>query len=211
MVKEYRQRLAVLMLILFAACCVCGCMYPYETAAVSYYGREEKESPAEYKNTGEQEADLKSVPDTAAVQKEIFVYVCGCVSNPGVYRLTEGSRVYQAIEAAGGFLEDAGRNTLNLAAALQDGQQLYVPDVREEEILWKQPVQSGQQEDSLISLNRASAQELMQLPGIGETRAQAILAYREKNGSFGTIEEIMQVPGIKEAVFLKVKDMITVD
>ena len=109
------------------------------------------------------------------------------------------------MEAAGGFLPEADRDYCNLAQPVEDGQQIRVPTRAEAESLREA---ERQKSDGLIDINTASEAELMQLPGIGQTRAQAIIAWREKNGGFQTIEDIMKVSGIKESAFLKIKDRI---
>ena len=128
------------------------------------------------------------------------------------------SRVFQAIEAAGGMREDASGISVNQAQTLSDGQQIYVPTVQEAEegklvpqTFETQETETGMDaasEDGLVDLNTADAQTLKTLSGIGDSKAQAILAYREEHGAFSSIEEIMQVPGIKESTFSKIKDKI---
>lgn len=152
---------------------------------------------------------------------EIFVHVCGCVQTPGLYCLSAGTRAGEAIEAAGGFTKKADSVAVNLAQQLEDGQQIYVP-AREE----KSSVQSGEEGSSSftgsqhlvdsqdvnqkVNLNTASLQDLTALSGIGTTRAEAILAYRQENGSFSSIEDIKNVSGIGDGIFEKIKDSITV-
>lgn len=143
----------------------------------------------------------EGVPQTAPGQ--IYVHVCGQVRQPGVVTLPDGSRAWEAVEAAGGLTEEAQEAAVNLAAALRDGEKLYIPGEGE-----SMPEAS---DGSLINLNTADADRLQTLPGIGESRAADILSYRERQGGFRTIEEIMQVPGIKESIFEKIRDKITVD
>ncbi|MBO4289475.1 MAG: helix-hairpin-helix domain-containing protein [Lachnospiraceae bacterium] len=135
----------------------------------------------------------------------LIVHVCGAVRNEGVYRLPAGSRIEDAVIAAGGFLPTADRDYCNLAQPVEDGQQIRVPTRAEAESLRES---RRQQNDGLININTAKEEELMQLPGIGQARAQAIIAWREENGGFQTIEDIMKVPGIKESAFQKIKDRI---
>ena len=136
---------------------------------------------------------------------KIAVHVCGAVEEPGVYYLAPDARVADAIEAAGGFSADADRDWLNLAEPLTDGVQVRVPTVLEGEELASAEAASRA---ALIDINTAGAEELMTLPGIGESRALAIIAYRETNGPFAEITDIMRVSGIKEAAFEKIKDRI---
>ena len=153
----------------------------------------------------------------------IYVDVCGAVKEPGVYELPRGSRVFQAIEKAGGFLEDAQQNLINQAEYLTDGQQIHIYTKEEAEKMresgtggmpdqefFSQNVSKEQTTDGKININQADKTMLMTLSGIGETRAEAIVAYRQKNGGFSTIEELMQVEGIKEKTYEKLKDKITV-
>ena len=137
----------------------------------------------------------------------VCVYVCGEVISPGVYELRAESRIGEAIEAAGGMTGEAASTWLNLAERITDGQKIEVPSKEQaEELLDK----SAQEENGLINLNTATAEQLMTLRGIGESKAEDILNYREQHGGFGSIEELMQIPGIKERVFEKIKDQITV-
>ena len=139
----------------------------------------------------------------------IYVNVCGQVANPGVYRLTKESRMFEAIEAAGGITEDAHETVLNLAEVLEDGQQIYIPSRKEVETQEKTE-KEAEKDDGKINLNSASKEELMTLSGIGEVKAQAIISYREEHGGFQSIEELTEVAGIKDASFQKVKDQIKV-
>ena len=137
----------------------------------------------------------------------VFVYVCGEVEKPGVYELQEGDRVVDAVEAAGGMTEEASDTWLNLAELISDGQKIEVPSREQAEELAKV---REEEESGLVNLNTASEEELMTLTGIGEAKAREILNYREEHGGFQKPEELMEIPGIKEGVFLKIKDQITV-
>lgn len=158
--------------------------------------------------------DDESQPESVWV---ILVHVCGAVMDPGVYELEVGSRVYQLIELAGGFTRDAAKGYLNLAEGLYDGQKVVIPTVSEAEddrYGQREPeVEHGGSaaDDALININTADKEKLMTLPGIGEAKALAIIARRTEHGVFRTKEEIMQVPGIKEAAYEKIKSLITVD
>lgn len=141
---------------------------------------------------------------------DIYVYVCGEVMSPGVYALTEGSRIYEAVEAAGGFTDEAAEQSLNLAAMVSDGMQITVYSMKEAETLQESAAGKTGAAGSFVNLNTATKEELMTLKGIGEAKAEDILRYREKSGGFKRIEDIMKVPGIKDAGFQKIKDSITV-
>lgn len=174
----------------------------------------------------------EAVSDKEMQQAMIYVDVCGAVANPGVFQLAAGSRVFQAIEAAGGYLPEAALTCVNRAGVLTDGQQLYILTQEEMERQGLDPVEmakasdgqmngsagTGQntgmtaqvQQDNRININTADEAQLTTLTGIGATRAQAIIAYREENGPFAAIEDIMNVQGIKEGTFAKIKDEIVV-
>ena len=137
----------------------------------------------------------------------LFVDVRGAVAKPGVYELPEKSRVFQAVEAAGGLLPEALERLVNQAAELTDGQQVYIPFEGEETEGGQAPLQET---DDRVNINTAGPEELKTLPGIGEARAADIIAYREAKGGFSSIEEIMQVSGIKDAMFQKIRDKIKV-
>ncbi|MCM1100675.1 MAG: helix-hairpin-helix domain-containing protein [Clostridium sp.] len=137
----------------------------------------------------------------------IYIHVCGAVNSPGVVCLPEGSRVQDALEAAGGLTEDGAAEAVNLAATLADGTKLYFP-TREEA---NAGVVSREDETSgLININTADEGLLCELPGIGEAKAKAIVAYREENGVFEQAQDIMNVPGIKENAYGRIKELITV-
>lgn len=146
----------------------------------------------------------------------VCVHVCGAVGNPGVYRLPPDSRLYEAIEAAGGLREEADDTSLNQAATVADGQQIYVPTKEEVESGTFGGASGGDTEtvsevsEGKININTAEKEQLMTLRGIGESKAAAIITYRETNGQFRSIEELMEIDGIKEGVFQKIRDRITI-
>ena len=143
-----------------------------------------------------------------------LVHICGAVKEPGVYSLPEGSRVVDAIRAAGGLTQDASERDVNQASVVADGMQIVVPtleEVKNGSYTWGAAAKGGgETEDGLVDINTADAALLMTLPGIGQTRADAIVAYREQHRSFSTIDDIMKVDGIKEGSFAKLRDRITV-
>ncbi len=147
----------------------------------------------------------------------IYVQVSGAVKEPGVYELEAGSRIFQALELAGGVTDEADVKGLNQAEPLSDGQMVYIMDkeearAQEAQAREAQEAQAGEaQDDGRLDLNAATEAELMELPGIGEAKARSILAWREANGRFRQIEDLMKVEGIKEGVFSKVKDCVKVD
>lgn len=176
-------------------------------------------------------------------ESTLFIHICGAVENPGVYELPVGSRIYEAIEEAGGFTQEAADDYLNLAYRLEDSWKIEIPERKSydaekgeaekdgEEAAYKAAVVSGiapdagvragavtgteagtagERDGGLVDINTAAKEELLTLPGVGESRAQSIISYREKNGGFSRIEDIMRVEGIKEGMFAKMKDKICV-
>lgn len=176
----------------------------YERVSYDAYFEPENETTSAQKpfDDGMAEAGLEETQENV-----LYVYVCGYVKNPGVYLLSEGSRRFQAIEAAGGMEDGGSVEHLELAGVLSDGERIYVPSAKEAE---EMRIADAYAASGLVNLNQASREQLMTLPGIGESRAEAIVQYREDNGAFNSIEDIMKVSGIKEAAFAKIKDYICV-
>ena len=157
-----------------------------------------------------------AVSETEAMDPAFVVHVCGEVVNPGIYELPAGSRIYEAVKAAGGFTENAAEESVNLASPIEDGVQIRIYSKDEAETLAAGAAPfdgfeaSGEGKEPVVNLNTATKEELMTLSGIGESRAEDIIRYREENGGFQNIEDIMKVSGIKDAAFQKIKDRITV-
>ena len=159
---------------------------------------------------------LQPAPTTAP----IAVHVVGAVPRPGLYKFPEGARIQDAIDSAGGLLSDADENALNLAALLEDGQQLSIPyqagaepqsDDSAPDLPSSEDGQSSETTDAdLVNINTATLEELDSLPGIGPTTAQKIIDYRTENGPFSVIEDILNVSGIGPATFEDIQDLITV-
>ena len=160
-----------------------------------------------------------------------YVYVCGEVEEPGVYMLESGDRIYEAVEMAGGMTADAGTCAVNLAESVYDGLMVYIPDREEAAGMAGSGASAGgsvasaggsgakagegtsggtasSPEDGRLNLNTASLAELMTLSGIGQTKAQAVLNYRDVHGGFSSVEEIMNVDGIKEGLYNRIRDQI---
>ena len=154
-------------------------------------------------------SEVQSTPVTESSTEpiKIYVHICGEVNNPGVYELAEGSRIFEAVEAAGGFTEEAAQTSLNLAQVISDEEQIVI--LTQDEAAEKARLER-EQAAGIVNLNTASKEQLMTLTGIGESRAEDIIRYRKESGGFQNIEEIMSVPGIKESAYLKIKDSITV-
>lgn len=166
------------------------------------------------------ESEQESVTELDGANADLcYVYICGAVVNAGVYQLPSGSRVCDVIALAGGMTEEASAVSINQAEQIQDGQMLYLPTIEE--------MATGDGSDSLtqniagasanteeadgrVNINTASAEQLMNLSGIGQSKADDIIAYREEHGKFASVEEIMHVDGIKEGLFNRIKDDIRV-
>lgn len=148
-----------------------------------------------------------------AADKKIFVYVCGAVKVPGVYEMSSAARVYEALAAAGGCTAEASEESVNQAGVLEDGQRIYVP-TKEEAANGQWQISTSQESVKegieLVNINTADKDTLMTLPGIGNAKAESILSYRQQHGRFQSVEEIMEIPGIKDSVFQQIKDRITV-
>lgn len=164
------------------------------------------------------EAQEKSPSEENEEPAEVVVYVCGAVNSPGIYTLAEDSRLYEAVTLAGGFSAEADPAYHNLARSIADGERIYILSVAETKALTTEQRVDGEEgtdrvssgANARINLNTATAEQLMELPGIGEAKAAGILEYRARIGQFADIEEIMNVSGIGEAMFEKIKDKITV-
>lgn len=239
--KFYRNTAACLLAALFLAAAGCSSttsVFPSaegseEEPAESGAGREDASGDAgqpgdsgdetEESTSGDAGQPGDSGDGTVTENTVIYVDVTGAVKAPGVYTLPAGSRVFEAIALAGGAREDASLENLNQAGILQDGQQIRVYTEEEAAQMAQQgslpslpgaETAAGQkegQEASKVNINTAGKDELMTLTGIGETRAEAILAYRQETGGFQAPEDLMQVEGIKEKTFEKLKDQITVN
>ncbi|WP_051195216.1 ComEA family DNA-binding protein [Pseudobutyrivibrio ruminis] len=156
-----------------------------------------------------EEADENKVVEDL-VPSTIYVQVAGAVVKPDVYELPEGSRVYAAIEAAGGLRDEADDSDINQAALLEDGQKLYIYTEEEVVKIKQQEEQSNETDDGLVNINTATATELMALPGIGQSKANQIIAYRDANGSFSSIEDIKNVTGIGDGIFNQINSFIKI-
>lgn len=153
------------------------------------------------------QADLETTgPEVEPEQELITVHLAGAVVNPGVYHLPTGSRVYELLDLAGGFSDEADRDFLNQARPLMDGEQIFV--LKHEENATVSSSAAGS--SAKININSASAAELTSLPGIGEVRASQIIAHRDKHGLFTDIKELMDVSGIGEKTFENIAELITI-
>lgn len=163
----------------------------------------------------EQKSEEQNISEEETLKESevshICIFITGCVKNPGVYELLEGARLYEVIELAGGFTEEASQDCLNLAAYIKDGDKITVYSREEaEKSSARNMEQSDETDRGYVNINTADKKALMTLPGIGESKADAILSYREENGRFSSIEDIMNISGIKQGAFDKIKSLITI-
>lgn len=165
----------------------------------------QKQQPENTDGVGNE--SLQTEQQEHETKKKIYVHICGEVKLPGVYEVEEGCRLYELLELAGGATEQGMPDAMNLADVLSDGQRIVIPSQEEASVLVQQEQEEAQ---GLININTASVQQLMTLPGIGEAKAADIIEYRETNGSFQDITDIMKISGIKDALFQKIKGLITV-
>lgn len=144
---------------------------------------------------------------------KIYVHITGAVKKPGVYIFEEKPRVIEVVEKAGGFKKNAATAGINQAELVEDGTQIVIKDRGDTKASGRDPLgqeQLEQERSGLVDINTAAKEELMTLTGIGESKALAIIAYREENGKFKKIEDIMNITGIKKGVFDKIKSQIRV-
>lgn len=138
----------------------------------------------------------------------IIIHMAGAVVHPGVYHLPQGARIYQLLEEAGGALDDADLEGINLAQPLVDGQQVFLP--RKGDDHYEQPVPAGMTTGNRVNINTATQNQLETLPGIGTVKAQSIINYRQQNGPFQSIENLLEVSGIGEKTLEGLREYITV-
>lgn len=159
--------------------------------------------------------ELTEVASSEQIEQKVIIDIKGAVEAPGVYEMQTDNRVIDCIEKAGGFLVDAEQKSVNLAQKVEDQMVIYIPKKGEdfleiEQLLPDKPVSHSNDEISKIDLNKATKEELKSLNGIGDTKADNIISYRETNGFFKNIEDIKNVSGIGEATFEKLREAIQV-
>ena len=152
--------------------------------------------------------DPAPVATTGGGGEELFVHVSGAVREPGLYVLPAGARVVDAIAAAGGFADDAARDAVNLARPIDDGEQLPVP--RQGEAAPPTAAPPGQAPDGRVDINTADATLLETLPRIGPALAERIISWRDDNGGFTSVEDLLAVPGIGDTMLEALRDLVTV-
>ncbi|MBQ8040372.1 MAG: helix-hairpin-helix domain-containing protein [Lachnospiraceae bacterium] len=163
------------------------------------------EEPLQYVETGNgitESGENWEMQNNEGRYETITVHICGEVYFPGVYTVYSDSRIYEVVQQAGGFTEYADKEAINQAKEVSDGEQIYIPSVFETE--------EKNHTVGLVDINKANEAVLCTIPGIGATRARQIIEFREKNGNFKKIEDIMKISGIKEGMFEKIAPYITV-
>lgn len=225
--EEKKHRVSVAATLIFV--CILGVVYVFSGR---YGGRQsdgktddrfedmaetgvESDTESDTKIQGEK-PELSEEMETESENQQIVVHVCGAVECPGVYMLSVNSRIKDAVDAAGGFKKGADKEYLNLAENVTDGQKIVVYTKKQTRLSeGKSPdlteADKGSTGGGKININTASKDELMTLTGVGESKANDIIAYREQNGGFKSIEELMNIPGIKEGVYSRLSDSITVE
>lgn len=160
----------------------------------------------EFKDKGEKQEKARE-----ELSSHIYIHICGEVKKPGVYVFENIPRVVDVVKKAGGFTSKAKQDCINMAQQVEDGQQLIIEKKGQSSGQSnKKPNRNKGTDSNKIDINTASKEELMTLSGIGESKATQIISYRESNGHFSKIEDIMNISGIKDGVFNKIKDYITV-
>ncbi len=203
--KKNIIRIAATGLVCVFALFVTGCGETKGKREIYY---DDKENTEETVNTTEETFE----------EKNVYIQISGAVKNPGVYEVKSGSRIFEVMDLSGGYTEEAATDVVNLARPVKDEMQIYIPTKKEVEMsnqdyFWENyqmPEEEKENSDGRVNLNTATKEELMSLPGIGESKAEAIMDYREKNGGFSDISDIMKISGIKEAAFEKIKELIVV-
>ncbi|MCG0276701.1 MAG: helix-hairpin-helix domain-containing protein [Thermosediminibacteraceae bacterium] len=180
----------------------------------AYYAFFDKNPDVAFKlESGRAVPVFQNIENTSETTKpsKIVVHVAGAVKNPGVYELDEGSRVIDAVKAAGGYLPEADIASINLAKKLHDEDKLYIPRVGESPATGDAGSGGGSSSDGRIDINSAGLEELDRLPGIGPALAQRIIDYRNQHGPFKSVEELKNVSGIGEKRFEEIKNLVKVN
>ncbi len=202
--KEYKVKKQIILLGIVVLILL-GCMACKPTSYL------EKQSDLSDEDTAKDVTDSADTTEETEEKTEIYVQISGAVAAPGVYTFPADSRVYELIEAAGGLLPDAYDVSLNQAERLSDGQKIHVYTKEEAANGLVSTEGSSLTSDGKININTASAEELTSLKGIGQTRAESIVAYRQEHGAFAAVEDLKEVSGIGDATYQKIADAITVN
>lgn len=166
--------------------------------------------------SSEEEAETQPGNEVAVLlssqeqEADCTVYICGAVNEPGVYTVPAGKRISDVLLLAGGFAADASTTSVNLAETVRDGIQVTIPVIGEAVQVPVIAAAEDYGQAGLVELNSATQEQLTTLPGIGDARARDIIAYRQEHGGFRAAEDLMEVPGIKQATYDKLKDLVYV-
>lgn len=213
---DHKAVVVAILVVIAAASGLAMANFNSHSSGVSFE-RSDEASASDVRGPGDASPDDESSAKSSSAA-EVYVDVDGAVVRPGVYRLKDGARVSQAIDAAGGLTAEADVTGLNRASKIIDGQKIYVPTVGEQQAA----AAVGGAESSaattpgagsssgLVNINTASAAELQTLSGIGPSMAQSIIDERTKNGAFASVDDLMRVSGIGEKKLAKIKDCICV-
>ena len=201
MPKQYEKKRWAAVILGICLLCLSGCGLPD-----LFSDPETQETEFIFQAFAESSTDVDAEDTTEGT---IFVYIVGEVLHPGVYEILQHDRLEAVVNAAGGFTEDAEPASVNLARTVTDGEQIVVLSRAAYAAAGAAIGSNGDASSGLVNINTANEKELATLPGIGTTRAQAIIAHRNKYGPFETIEDIMQVSGIKQAAFEQIRERIT--
>ncbi|MDD3370178.1 MAG: helix-hairpin-helix domain-containing protein [Lachnospiraceae bacterium] len=222
--QNSKVRTMLPLLLFWVAILLCACSKKEEVSFSLEEKNAERQIPVmtekeNLESEANQTADPVKEDDENGREESWYVYVCGAVKVPGVYKVVPGSRIFEAIELAGGFAENASEDYVNQAQPLEDGARIEILTEYEAEKARQAELEAEQESrlaaesaaDGKINLNTATKEQLCTLPGIGATRADSIIAYRDQAGSFQTVEDIMKVNGIKSSVYEKIKEQIKVE
>lgn len=212
----HKAAVVAILVVIAAASGLAMASFNSRSSGVSFE-RSDEASASEVRGSGDASPDDGSSAKSSSAA-EVYVDVDGAVVRPGVYRLKDGARVSQAIDAAGGLTSEADVTGLNRASKITDGQKIYVPTVGEQQAAAAVGgAESGAattpgagSSSGLVNINTASAAELQTLSGIGPSMAQSIIDERTKNGAFASVDDLMRVSGIGEKKLAKIKDCICV-
>ena len=193
---KYKKNIIFMILV---GICICGCLW--------LYGEKTPETTETLDVTKEQAGQLEQ---TEQNMNQIYVHIVGAVKKPGVYIFQHKPRVIEVVDKAGGFTKDAVVSMINQAEVVEDGTQLTIASSKDNKKKEKSQKKGTDANSGKVNLNQATKEELMTLTGIGEAKAVAIIAYREANGRFQKIEDLMNITGIKEGVFDKIQSQICV-
>lgn len=166
------------------------------------------DSESEKEKSAERETEEQA--KEPATENKVYIHVCGEVKKPGVYVFDREPRVIEAVRKAGGFTKKADTEGVNLAGSVTDGMQLIISKKSKSSNTKGKENTGSEKSSPKVNINQASKEELMTLSGIGESKASQIISYRESHGAFQKMEDIMNISGIKNGVFDKIKDFITV-